>query len=111
MHLQQPESIQAWWMRKNHMWLLMDEKKSYVACIGLSLASNDYWRFLCGSGLAIAKIAWTHVEKRQEDEYFCLFLANFHFSGPLSVASHHWCKEALNVRAWCPRPMLVLPWC
>jgi hypothetical protein len=39
------------------MWLLMDEKKSYVACIGLSLASNDYQRFLCGSGAAIAKIA------------------------------------------------------
>jgi hypothetical protein len=55
-------------MRRNHMWLLMDEKKSYVACIGLPLASNDYRRFLCGSGAAIAKIAWTHVEKRQEDE-------------------------------------------
>jgi hypothetical protein len=50
------------------MWFLMDEKKSYVACIGLLLASNGYRRFLCGSGAAIAKIAWTHVEKRQEDE-------------------------------------------
>jgi hypothetical protein len=44
-------------MRRNHMWLLMNEKKSYVACIGLPLASNDYWRFLCGSGVTIAKIA------------------------------------------------------
>jgi hypothetical protein len=55
-------------MRRNHTWLLMDEKKSYLACIGLPLTSNDYRRFLCGSGVAIAKIAWTHVEKRQEDE-------------------------------------------
>jgi hypothetical protein len=46
----------------------MNEKKSYVACIGLPLASNDYYRFLCGSGVAIAKIAWNHVGKRQEDE-------------------------------------------
>jgi hypothetical protein len=46
----------------------MDEKKSYVACIGLPLASNYYQRFLCGSRAAIAKIACTHVEKRQEDE-------------------------------------------
>jgi hypothetical protein len=52
-------------MRRNHTWLLMGEKKSYVACIG---SSNNYWRFLCGSGAAITKIAWTHVEKRQEDE-------------------------------------------
>jgi hypothetical protein len=50
------------------MWFLVDEMKSYVACISLPLASNDYQRFLCGSGAAIAKIAWTHVEKRQEDE-------------------------------------------
>ena len=55
-------------MRRNHIWLLMDEKKSYLACIGLPLASNHYQRFLCGSGVAIAKIAWTHVEKIQEDE-------------------------------------------
>jgi hypothetical protein len=34
-------------MRRNHMWLLMDEKKSYVACIGLPLASNDYRGGFC----------------------------------------------------------------
>jgi hypothetical protein len=55
-------------MRRNHMWLLMDEKKSYVACIGLPLASNDYRRFFSGSGVAITKIAWIYVEKKQEDE-------------------------------------------
>jgi hypothetical protein len=44
-------------MRRNHTWLLMDEKISYVACIGLPLASNEYQRFLCGSGAPIAKIA------------------------------------------------------
>jgi hypothetical protein len=55
-------------MRGNYMWLLIDEKKSYVACIGLPLASNDYRRFFSGSGVAITKIAWTPVEKRQEDE-------------------------------------------
>jgi hypothetical protein len=55
-------------MRRNPTWLLIDENKSYLACIGLPLASNHYQRFLCGSGAAIAKIAWTHVEKRQGDE-------------------------------------------
>jgi hypothetical protein len=55
-------------MRRNHTWFLMDEKKSYLACIGLPLVSNYYRRFLCESGGAIAKIAWIHVEKRQEDE-------------------------------------------
>jgi hypothetical protein len=46
----------------------MDEKKSYVACIGFPIASNLYRRFFCGSGAAKAKIAWTQVEKGQEGE-------------------------------------------
>jgi hypothetical protein len=33
-------------MRRNHTWLLKDEKKSYVAYIGLPLASNEYRRLL-----------------------------------------------------------------